>query len=518
MNFMRQNANSWVMILLFAIIIFVFAINFGPWAGNQAPTVPYAAVVNNEAISMSEFRTVYASQFARIKQFRPDYSQEQADADGLRQLVVEQLIARELLYQLGRKHGLVIGARPLAEEIKLRVFGPDDDFDKQEYVRRVNSYFQASIGEFEEQVQKEMVAEQMGNLIMTPVFVSDQEVKDSYVDRNTKIAVEFVKVSPKFFASTRTIPENEVNAFESANGAKISEYYNDHISEFIKPAEVKASHILIKVAQDASETEKTQAKEKAQKILERLKNNEDFASIASAESDDPGSKTKGGDLGYFSEGMMVEEFSKAAFALKTGELSGIVESPFGFHIIKVTDQKPKMEKKLEDVSKEIAETLILKEEQDKKAKELAAHALAQLKADKPLSAVTLAPLSATKLSATASAPNAPIADETDLFSKTANYVGKIGRADEFVEKAFTLSTEQKTAADVIEANGDYFAIRLKNRQEADMTKFEEQKETVRSSLLFPRKRHFMQQYVDALKETAKISYNKALMSAKPMEN
>lgn len=517
MNFMRQNANSWVMILLFAIIIFVFAINFGPWAGNQTPSVPYAAVVNNEAISMAEFRTGYASQFARIKQFRPDYTQEQADKDGLKQMVVEQLIGRELLYQLGVKHGLTIGARTLAEEIKLRVFGEEEDFNKDEYVRRVNSYFQSTIQQFEEQVKKEMVAEQMANILGTPIFISEQEIKDAYNDRNTKVSVEFVKISPKFFASNRAIPAEEVKAFQSANGQKISDYYNNNLSTYVKEAEIKASHILVKVNQDASPADKAAAKEKAQKILDRVKANEDFATVASAESDDTGSKVKGGDLGYFSEGMMVEEFSKAAFALKPGEISGIVESPFGFHIIKQTDQKPKSEKKLDEVSTEIAELLIHKEEQDKKAKELAAHALAQLKTGEQLNAVSLAPINTAKLSATPSAPNAPVADETDFFARTTNYIGKVGRADLFAAEAFKLNMENKTAADVVEVNGDFYAIRLKARQDPDMTKFEEQKETLKSSVLFPRKRAFMQQYVTTLKESAKISYNKALMSSAEVE-
>ncbi len=169
LDFMRKNANSWVMILLFGIIIFVFAINFGPWAGNSLTGVPYAAIVNNEAISLAEFRTAYASQFARIKQFRPDYDQNQADKDGLRQMVIDQLVSRELLTQLGQKHKLSIGAKTLAEEIKERVFGKDGEFNKEEYVRRISAYFQTSVSQFEQQVAKEIVAQQMADLLGTGV-------------------------------------------------------------------------------------------------------------------------------------------------------------------------------------------------------------------------------------------------------------------------------------------------------------------------------------------------------------
>src|SRR5438093_809294 len=103
LDFMRRNANSWIMILLFAIIIFVFAINFGPWAGSQLTEgTHYAAIVNNRTISMAEFRTAFMSQMNRIRQFRTDYDETQAEKDGLKQMVLEQLIARELLTQMGQ--------------------------------------------------------------------------------------------------------------------------------------------------------------------------------------------------------------------------------------------------------------------------------------------------------------------------------------------------------------------------------------------------------------------------------
>lgn len=514
LDFMRKNANSWVMILLFGIIIFVFAINFGPWAGNVKGTVPYAALINNEPISLSEFRTAYGSQFARIKQFRPDYDQTQADRDGLKQIVIDQLISRELLTQLGKKQHFAVSPKYLADEIKLRVFGEDADFDRVEYVRRVNSYFQAPVSQFEEQVAKEIIAEKMAELLSTAVSVSDSEILTTYKDKNTKIAIEFVKINPSFYPSEKVVTPEEAKAFADANPKRVSDFYNENIGEYVKDEEIRASHILVKAGADASETDKAAAKEKAQKILDRIKNNEDFATIAKAESDDPGSKAKGGDLDFFSRGMMVEEFAKAAFALKTNEVSAIVESPFGFHIIKKVDERPKTDRKLEEVATEIAEKLIKKDEQQAKAKDAASLALNQLKSGTTLDKISVPSLMNAKAASKApSMPNAPVADETDLFSRTSGYIQKIGRADVLAEEAFKLSMDNKTPANVIESNGEFFAIRLKSRQDADMTKYEEQKESIRSSILYPRKRSFMQQYIASLKESAKITYNQDLINA-----
>lgn len=509
LNFMRRNSNSWVMIFVFAIIVFVFAVNFGPWAGTNMQGIPHAALVNNMPISMADFRTAYSHQFARIAQFRPGYTQDQAEKDGLKQMVLDQLVTRELLSQLGAKSHLKVGAKTLAEELKERVFGPDAPFNKEEYVRRINAYFQSSVAEFESQVAKEMIAQNMSQVLSTAIYISDEDVKKEYIDKNSKVSVEFVKINPNFF-QVPAVSEAQIKQFEEKNADKISAYYNENINKYVKESEVKASHILVKVQPGSSEDDKKAQKEKAQKILERLKKNEDFAEVAKNESDDTGSKVNGGDLGFFTAGMMVEEFSKAAFALKAGEISNIVESPFGFHIIKVIEIKPKAEKKLEDASKEIAELLIKKEEQDQKAKELAKSALAQLQAGTPLANVQVAGLmhkGADSLSST----NANIADETDFFSRSQTVIGKIGKAGAITEQAFSLTKEKPTADSVVEVNGNFFAIRLKAREDADMSKFAEQKDAIRNSLDYPRKRSFTQQFIDSLKAKAKISYNDALI-------
>ena len=131
----------------------------------------------------------------------------------------------------------------------------------------------------------------------------------------------------------------EVAAKVTVSEDDVKSYYDTHRDEFKTPEMVKARHILIKVDKSASEEDKKQARKKAEDILSKIKAGEDFAKLASEFSDDPGSKSKGGDLDFFARGRMVKPFEDAAFALKPGEVSGIVESPFGYHIIKVDETK-----------------------------------------------------------------------------------------------------------------------------------------------------------------------------------
>lgn len=115
------------------------------------------------------------------------------------------------------------------------------------------------------------------------------------------------------------------------------EYYDTHPETFMKTEEVRASHILVKVDRDAGEAEKVAALEKIENIQRRIQAGEDFAQLAKENSDCP-SSANGGDLGYFERGKMVQEFEDAAFSLKTGSVSDVVQTDYGFHLIKVTDR------------------------------------------------------------------------------------------------------------------------------------------------------------------------------------
>jgi parvulin-like peptidyl-prolyl isomerase len=128
-------------------------------------------------------------------------------------------------------------------------------------------------------------------------------------------------------------------ALKPPTDEQIKAYYDGNPDRFQQPAQVKVSHILIAVDKAATPAQKAEKKQTAVKVLAELKKGADFAEEAKKYSDDPGNKDKGGDLGFISKGQTVPEFEKVAFTLKKGALSGVVETSYGFHILKVTDQK-----------------------------------------------------------------------------------------------------------------------------------------------------------------------------------
>jgi peptidyl-prolyl cis-trans isomerase C len=144
----------------------------------------------------------------------------------------------------------------------------------------------------------------------------------------------------------------------NASEQEIEKYYNGHKSEFLKPAMVKARHILIKVPPNAKPGESSSALNKAGEIRKKLDKGADFAKLAAEYSDDPGSKNKGGNLGFFAKTWMVPAFSNAAFTLKKGEISKPVKTRFGYHIIKVEDKKDAEQQDLKSVKANIRSELI----------------------------------------------------------------------------------------------------------------------------------------------------------------
>ncbi len=125
-----------------------------------------------------------------------------------------------------------------------------------------------------------------------------------------------------------TVPESEMKS-----------YYESHQEEFKLPEMVRARHILIKVDMSLSDKDKETMKKKAENILQKIKEGDDFSKIANEFSDDQASKVKGGDLGFFSKGRMVKSFEDAVFSLKKNEVSDIVETQYGYHIIKAEERK-----------------------------------------------------------------------------------------------------------------------------------------------------------------------------------
>ncbi len=336
------NARTVVAIFVFGMIIAVFVLSdlsgrAGGKGGNLGSGA--AATVNGQIISIKQFQdqeTRISNYYAQLfgGQFDKMFQRKQLMSEAMNELVnnavAEQAAGQESLFATDAEIRTAI--------LEIPAFKKDGVFQSDLYKNLLNAN-RLTPAEFEGSLRQQVSLQKVRGLFEATSRPLSIEKSIETELKSSQLNIQYVKLNFESLNTAATISDSEVTT-QLANPEfkkKVQDYYAKNAAEFETAEQIKASHILIKAdAQDAAATEK--AKLKAENILKQIPNT-DFGKLATANSDDPGSKAKNGDLGYFSKGRMVPEFEAAAFKLKKGEVSGLVKSPFGFHIIKVTDKK-----------------------------------------------------------------------------------------------------------------------------------------------------------------------------------
>jgi peptidyl-prolyl cis-trans isomerase C len=185
-------------------------------------------------------------------------------------------------------------------------------------------------------------------------FPNEDAFKKALAERN--MTIDRLRTDTRDNLVISKMMEAEVSTTPGASDAEAKDFYDKNPDKFKQPEQVRASHILIRVDEKADAATKQKARARIDAILKRAKSGEDFAKLAKENSAD-GSAAQGGDLNYFPRGQMVPAFDEAAFSLKTGQISDVVTTQFGFHIIKVTDRKDAATVPLDQVSEKVKQFL-----------------------------------------------------------------------------------------------------------------------------------------------------------------
>lgn len=332
-------------------------------------------------IEMAIARNQYGDNFSRI-QDTLDFNQQAKD----------RLIRQHLLLQQADKYGIAVGKEEVDTAIR----------DEPRYYQLYQFHLQnGDVSKFRKDIRDQLRVDRLYSMLTDMAIVSDDEIEREYKKRNEKAKIKFIeflnadfrdqvqpsdsevkqyfeshkenyKKQEQFNVSYLKIDPNTVAEKVQPTEAEIESYYNTNkAKEFTEQEQVKARHILIKTSENASAEEDTKAKAKSEKILKEVKApGADFAELAKKYSEDPGSAQSGGDLGFFSRGQMVPQFENAAFNLKPGDISDLVKSRFGYHIINVEEKKEGYIKTLDEVKEQIRDKL-KKEAAVPKVKELA---------------------------------------------------------------------------------------------------------------------------------------------------
>lgn len=364
-----QNNKRLVQIFM-ALIILPFAL-WGIDSYSRAGKSVDVATVNGTKISVREFDNALRQQQARMRQqLGSNFDAAMLDRPEMKRAVIDNLISQRLLTEHAMDANLVVMDEQIARLIgSVEAFQVEGKFDKKRYAEVLSRQNLSPLA-FEASLRGDLLGQQVQDAYVQNGFVSSSVV-DNIIRLNEQ--QRQISVSPVALhqfelqaqvddAAVLKYYEQNALEFQVAEQAKVEyvrlsvealmlkiniskdelrKYYDDHLGEFGSPEELRAAHILISANDTAPQAEQDSAKDKAEKLLEQVRANPaNFAELAKNNSDDPGSAANGGDLGWFGRGMMVKPFEDAVFALKKGEISGLVKTDFGFHIIRLQDIKP----------------------------------------------------------------------------------------------------------------------------------------------------------------------------------
>lgn len=345
---------SIVAFVIFGMIVLVFVLS--DLTGRQsgaADAMGAAADVNGELISIKDFQ----DEENRLGQYYSQLFGGQFDSEMQRNMlrgeVMNSLVTKSVASQAAEKEGIYATDAEVRNMIvsELPYFKKDGVFQTDAY-KAVLSANRMSPGEFEAKLRKDIKNQRSRQLFEVSMGMTELQKSTERELRSSKLNLQYVGLSAAEYAKNSSVSADDITKAMADTGfaKRVQDFFNSNQARYESKEQVKASHILIKGSDDA-------AKAKAEMVLAKTQN-EDFGKLAGQYSDDPGSKAKKGELGFFAQGQMVPEFEKAAFEAPVGKIVGPVKSPFGYHIIKVTEKKAAEKASFESAKSDIAKKFI----------------------------------------------------------------------------------------------------------------------------------------------------------------
>ena len=382
--------------IVLAIIILPFAFWGVDSYTRSGNTAEVAATVNGAKISQQELGNALRQQQDRLRQQMGDnFDPAMLDSQEMKRAVIENLVAQRLMLERARNARLVVTDEQVARLIGgIEAFQDGGKFDKKRYEAALANQGMSPLA-FEARLRDDMLWQQIQDAYLQNGYASSS-VAENIIRLNEQqriVSVSAVSFQP--YIAQAKVDEDALKNYYNQNmqefqvreqakveyvkftmddllsridvsNEEVRNYYDEHRSEFGTPEERRAAHILIAVPAGASQAQQDTAREKSEQLLQQVsKTPARFAELAKLNSQDPGSAANGGDLGFVGRGVMVKPFEDAVFALKPGEISMLVKSDFGYHIIKLIAVKPSRDLPFEEARDDILTKLRQQKSADK---------------------------------------------------------------------------------------------------------------------------------------------------------
>ncbi|WP_319577525.1 SurA N-terminal domain-containing protein [uncultured Desulfobacter sp.] len=390
LRYLRENTGNWIIKFFLGIIVIVFVfLGVGSMNADKHNRV---ATVNDHTITFSEYRDAYQRMIQRLQQqFGSSLDDNLIKSLNVKQHAVNSLIDQKILEIEAQRLKIVVSDEELKQDLlSVKAFQKDGAFDMDLYKRVLGQ--NAMTPETFEAMQRNTIRNtKLQRMVINGITVGNQEAQAWYSFNNTKASIDYVLIDPVTFSDISAGEEQIRSQYDDHHDLYMSEpkrkvaflvfapedfegqvkidetsirdFYDQNPTRFTTPEQVEASHVLIRVNENADEQTVAKAKEEALIVYEKAVKAEDFSELAKTYSQGP-SAASGGYLGRFDKNSMVKPFADAAFAMNPGDISQPVRTRFGWHIIKVTDKTPETMTPFKIAKVEIQKELAASQVQD----------------------------------------------------------------------------------------------------------------------------------------------------------
>lgn len=526
---MRRHRNwlKWSLGLVCLAFVIFYIPDFLRSSGADAAGSDTVAVVQGEPIHADEFRRTYQAQ---LQSYRSAYGGNMNDALlkqlGIDQQILQQMVDERAALAEADRLGLTVSDEEVAQRIySIPAFQENGTFiGTQRYQQLLASQRPPlTTTEFEDNVRRSLAVDKLRESLTEWVSISDKELEQEYRRRNDKVKLAIVAFNADRYRPDVTASDAEVASYFNAHTAdfKIPEKrkvkyllvdvealrakinvppadversYNENIEQYTTPEQVRASHILLKTdgKDDAA------VKARAEDVLKQAKApGADFAALAKKYSEDDSNAKNGGDLDFFGKGRMVPEFDRVAFSMEPGQISDLVKTEYGYHIIKLTDKKPGGTKKLDEVRQQIVDQLAFDRAQTEAAT-LAENLEKQIKKPADLD--------------TAAKANGLTVQETGFFARDEPILGA-GSSPEMTARAFSMNPGEVSG--VLRTSRGFAFETVTDKKDGYVPKLDEVKDKVKDEVLKQKAKDMAKTQAEALAAKLKTApdFDKAAKAA-----
>jgi len=512
--FRNRKSLGWLVgAFLLVLVIFAFVAFYIPdfMTGTGVAGSGEVAWVEGTPISSQEFLRSYRAQEQQYRQqlgsqFSPDLLRQL----GFDNLVLRQLVQNQILFLEAQRQGISVTDQEVSEFIvSLPMFQSDGKFIGRDAYLNLLARNSLSASQFEAQLRQDVMRQKLQSLVTDGIVVPDADIEEEYRRRNEKLRLEYAFVAKAEFEAQVQVTDEEARRFfddnkkrferpvqrkvrfitltpqlfasaVSVSDREVERYYQQNSSRYETGDQLAASHILFKTGPD---TDEEAVRKKAEAVLALAKGGADFAELARQHSEDT-SAENGGDLGLFGRGQMVPEFEAAAFALQEGQISDLVRSTYGFHIIKLNGREAAFIRPLDSMRDEIRNTITQEKARDKMEKAVDS-AAEKLRASGSVDAL--------------SAEYPVLVPQETAFFGRGDTLPQLGNSPEATRAAFENEVGQVSSS--VRLGNGYAFLHVLEERPAGTPDFEEVKEEARNQLRDQKVMKLAQARAEALRET-----------------